>query len=321
MHYKQLNEEERHRIGALRLEKKSLAHIARRLGRAASTVSRELRRNRYPTDGCYRAYHAQSMASGRRRRSRSGGRIPRAVRRAVETLLRRDWSPEQIAGHGAMDGGLRISHETIYRWVWADKAAGGTLWRHLRGSGKQRRKRYGAYDSRGRLAGKRLIDQRPAEVEKRAGVEHWEVDTVHGSGRHSVVTLVERRSGYVQIGKIAAVTIPETHRALVRLLRRNPGVCETVTADNGGEFHGYRQLERVTGVTFYFAHPHHSWERGTNENTNGLIRQYLPKGKDLTNLTQRQCDRIAKILNQRPRKRHHYRTPEEVFFETLNGAL
>lgn len=321
MNYTQLSEEERHRIGALRLEKKSLFEIARRLGRAASTVSREIRRNRYPTDGHYRAYHAQSMASGRRRRSRSGGRFGAADRRQVERLLRGDWSPEQIAGHGAATGGIKVSHETIYRWVWADKAAGGTLWRHLRGSSKKRRKRYGAYDSRGRLAGKRRIDQRPPEVERREGVEHWEVDTVHGAGKESVVTLVERKSGYVEIGKIAAVTILETHRALVRLIKRNPGACETVTADNGGEFHGYRALEKATGVTFYFAHPHHAWERGTNENTNGLIRQYLPKGMNLKELTQKHCDRIANILNRRPRKRHHYRTPEEVFFETLNGAL
>lgn len=321
MNYSQLSQEERYRIGALRMEKKSHLEIARRLGRAASTVSREIRRNRYPTDGRYRAHHAQSMAAGRRRRSRTGGRISAAVRQRVEALLRRDWSPQQISGHGAATGGIEVSHETIYRWVWEDKAAGGTLWKHLRGAGKKRRKRYGAYDSRGRLAGKRLIDERPPEVEKREGVEHWEVDTVHGAGKDSVVTLVERKSGYVEIGKIAAVTIAETHRALVRLMRRNPGACETVTADNGGEFHGYRAVEKAAGVIFYFAHPHHAWERGTNENTNGLIRQYLPKGKDLRNLTQKHCNQIANILNRRPRKRHGYRTPEEVFFETLNGAL
>jgi IS30 family transposase len=144
---------------------------------------------------------------------------------------------------------------------------------------------------------------------------------VHGAGKHSVVTLVERRSGYVEIGKIAAVTVDETNRCMVALIGRNLRGYATITADNGAEFHGYRMLEAVTGVPFYFAHPHHSWERGTNENTNGLIRQYLPKGKDLSTLTQSNCDRIAEILNSRPRKRHNYKTPKEVFNESSNSAL
>ena len=209
MKYEHLSEEERYRIGALRAERKSSAEIARCLGRSASTVSREVRRNRHPTDGHYRAMHAQSMAKARRSRSRKGGRIGGEVRRMAEELLRKDWSPEQVSGHWAATGGPKVSHETIYRWVWEDKRAGGTLWKHLRGSRKKRRKRYGAYDSRGRLAGKRMINERQAEVETRASCGHWEADTVHGSGKHSVVTLVKRKSGYVEIGKIAAVTVDE----------------------------------------------------------------------------------------------------------------
>jgi transposase, IS30 family len=321
MNYTQLSEEERHRIGALRSERKSLAEIARSLGRAPSTVSREVRRNRYPTDGHYRARHAHSMANGRRKRSRLGSRIGGEVRRRAEQLLRIDWSPEQISGHGSLTGGIRVSHETIYKWVWQDKADGGTLWMHLRGSRKKRRKRYGAYDSRGRLAGKRMIDERPPEVETRECTGHWEVDTVHGAGKDSVVTLVERKSGYVEIGKIEAVTVAETSRSLVGLIARNWHGYQSITADNGAEFHGYRLLEEVTGIPFYFAHPHHSWERGTNENTNGLIRQYLPKGRDLGSLTQEECDSIATKLNTRPRKRHNYQTPEEVFFEQPISAL
>ena len=321
MKYEHLSEEERFRIGALRAERKSSAEIARCLGRSASTVSREVRRNRYPTDGHYRALHAQSMAKARRGRSRKGGRIGGEVRRMAEELLRKDWSPEQVSGHWVATGGPKVSHETIYRWVWEDKRAGGTLWKHLRGSRKKRRKRYGAYDSRGRLAGKRMITERPAEVETRASCGHWEADTVHGSGKHSVVTLVERKSGYVEIGKIAAVTVDETNRRMASLMGRNLRGYLTITADNGAEFHGYRMLEMVTSVPFYFAHPHHSWERGTNENTNGLIRQYLPKGRDLASLTQEECDRIAHILNTRPRKRHNYRTPKQIMNESSTGAL
>lgn len=321
MKYTQLSQEERHRITALRIEKKSFAEIGRTLGRAGSTISREHARNRSPWDNFYRASHAQNRANKRRRESRAGSRFSRSDRREVERLVRKDWSPEQVSGHLRRAGGLRISHETIYGWVWLDKEMGGTLWQHLRGSRKKRRKRYGANDSRGRLAGKRMIGERPAEAESRATCGHWEADTVHGSGKHSVVTLVERKSGYVEIGKIAAVTVAETNLSMACLIARNLRSYGSITADNGAEFHGYAMVEKITGIPFYFATPHHSWERGTNENTNGLIRQYLPKGKDLRHVTQADCDRIAATLNRRPRKRHNYRTPEEVFRESSNGAL
>lgn len=313
MKYQQLSHEERYRIGALRCERKGVREIGRQLGRSASTISRELRRNRYPTDGRYRAHHAIGMTSGRRRRARQGGNFDERAWKEVESLLRQDWSPEQVSGHLRRTGGLRISHETIYQHVWRDKAAGGDLWKHLRGSRKQRRKRYGAYDSRGRLAGKRMIGERPAEVERRITTGHWEIDTVHGAGKHSVVTLVERRSGYLEMGKIRAVTMAETTRSILKLMARHLGSYKTITADNGSEFHDYLTVEEITDVPFYFATPHHSWERGTNENTNGLIRQYLPKGASLTGLTQRQCDAIAAKLNKRPRKRHGYLTPNDLF--------
>ena len=161
--------------------------------------------------------------------------------------------------------------------------------------------------------GKRSIEERPKHIETRRQLGHWEVDTVHGSGRHSVVTLVQRMSGYVEIGKISAVTIEETNRAMIGLIGRHYHSYKSITADDSGEFHGYRKIETFTDIAFYFCHPHHSWERGTNENTNGLIRQYLPKGIDLTSLTQERCDEIAEILNSRPRKRLQFKTPLEVF--------
>lgn len=315
MNYTQLTQEERYQIAALRIEKKSFAEIGRRLGRAGSTISREHKRNRSPWDGFYRGSHAQNRANKRRRESRQGERFSIEDRREVERLLRKDWSPEQVAGHLRRTGELHISHETIYQWIWQDKAEGGDLHGHLRGARKQRRKRYGAYDSRGRLAGKRMIGERPADVEARKTVGHWEIDTVHGSGKHSVVTIVERRSGYVEIGKIKAATMDETNRAILHLMARNLPRYRTITADNGAEFHAYKTIEAITDVPFFFATPHHSWERGTNENTNGLIRQYLPKGADLRFLSQNRCNGIAKILNERPRKRHGFRTPSEVFNE------
>jgi len=162
------------------------------------------------------------------------------------------------------------------------------LWRHMHQAGKKRRKRYGAYDSRGRLAGKRHISERPAEVESREAIGHWEIDTVMGNdrSRHSVVTTVERATGYLQIGKLERHTAAETTERCIELVDMDRGRLSTITSDNGTEFHDYKDVEAATGVEFYFATPHHSWERGTNENTNGLIRQYLPKRTSMAELTQ-----------------------------------
>src|SRR5690606_36693054 len=224
-------------------------------------------------------------------------------------------SPEQIAGHLGRAHRLAISHETIYRHVWADRQQGGTLHTYLRGARKQRRKRYGRYDSRGRLAGKRMIGDRPDHIEDRRQVDHWEGDTVLGAGQAGpcVVTLVERASGFVQLGWLARRTQQAVTRRLTQLIRRQPRPVRSITVDNGTEFHNYAAVEAQTGTRFYFATPHHSWERGTNENTNGLLRQYLPKGQRMAHLTRRDCDRIAQHLNRRPRKRLGFRAPEECY--------
>jgi IS30 family transposase len=234
----------------------------------------------------------------------------------VDELLCRQWSPEQVAGYLRWQGLLSISHETIYRHVWRDKRQGGTLYTHPRGARKRRRKRYGTYDSRGGLAGKRLISERPAEVETRRQVGHWEADTVAGAGcKDCVATLVERKTGPVLIGKLEDRTARGLSRRPTRLIR-SAGHVETVTADNGTESHDYQRIERLTGVAFYFARPYHSWERGSNQNANGLVRQYLPKGVSMAGLTRRQCNAIAHKLDTRPRKRLGFRTPLECFNES-----
>ena len=320
MNYRQLNGEERSVLAALRTLGLNQAEIARQLGRHRSTVGRELKRNAAPHDGRYRAGRAHQRAHARRYRSRRNSQFGRAEWVQVEALLKEQWSPEQVSGHLGRTRELAISHETIYRHVWRDLKAGGTLHQHLRCARKQCRKRYGRYDSRGRLAGKRMIGERPSTVERRNRTGHWEIDTVMGQslGESSdcILTLVERKSGYVLIGKLAARTAAEASRATIKLLKRHPGRCRTITSDNGTEFHGYAEIEAASGLKFYFATPHHSWERGTNENTNGLIRQYLPKGISMTGLTQNECDAIADKLNNRPRKRHEYKTPKECFHRT-----
>ncbi len=223
---------------------------------------------------------------------------------------------ESGAGGGlaaAPRAALAISHETIYRYIWADKRQGGALYTHLRGARKQRRKRYRSYDSRGRVAGKRPITARPAVVETRSQVGHWETDTVLGAGRPCVLSLVERKTGYLLLGKLRARTSEEVNHRAIPLIRAQRRAVRTITADNGTEFHDYPVIERATAARFYFATPHHAWERGTNENTNGLLRQYLPKRRRMAHLTQHDCHRVAAKLNRRPRKRLGYRTPEECY--------
>jgi IS30 family transposase len=317
MTYRQLTPEERYMLAALRRQGLNQSQIARSMGRHRSTVCREVRRNSTRADGHYRAFTAQERTNGRRSRSRRNGRFTARDFALIDELLRRQWSPEQVAGRLARQGLLAISHETIYRHVWLDKKRGGLLYTHLRGARKRRRKRYGSYDSRGRLAGKRMISERPAEVEVRGRVGHWEADTVAGVGsKDCVATLVERKTGLVLIGKLADRTARSLSRRAVSLMRSSGARFETVTADNGTEFHDYQRVERLTGAAFYFVRPYHSWERGSNENANGLVRQYLPKGVSMAGLSQHQCNAIARKLNTRPRKRLGFRTPLECFNES-----
>ena len=316
MTYVQITLEERYAISALRKLGSSSSAIARALGRHRSTISREVRRNAWREDGrTCRAFKAQGYTNQRRRVSRRNTQFTAAEWQVVERLLRADWSPEQVVGWCARFGLLAISHETIYRRIWKDRTRGGTLWTHLRVVTKPYRKRRGTYDSRGRLAGKRHITELPAGAMNRSRLGHWEGDTMLGNTQHGpcVLTLVERKSGFTAIGLLRKRAAPEVNARLRQLIAVQPRPVRTLTLDNGTEFHSYKALEAVVPTRCYFATPHHSWERGTNENTNGLIRQYLKKGTSMEHLTQQDCQRIADQLNRRPRKRLGFQTPEEVY--------
>ena len=275
MTYRQLTLEDRIVISTLRKEGLNSSQIAQRMGRHRSTISREVTRNRRPADHGYRAEKANKHANYRRRTSRQRSKFSDEQWQFVHAMLIEDWSPEQIAGTWAVEAGFDISHETIYRYVWRDMRWGGLLHKHLRQAIKKRRKRYRSHDSRGILQGKRVIDERPPEVDARQEIGHWEIDTVMGDadGLACVVTLVERVTGYTLVGKLRNRTKEELNRRVIELIGKMPRAFKTITADNGTEFHGYKHIEEATGVVFYFAHPYHSWERGTNENTNGLLRQ------------------------------------------------
>lgn len=321
MRYHQITREERYTLGLLRKQGVSQAAMARILGRHPSTISREFRRNRTAYDGHYRAEKAHEHAQARRWTPRRNSRFTDADWALVDSLLRSDFSPEQASGFLRRLDLLSISHESIYMRLWRDRQRGGDLWRHLRHRFLKRRKRYNTRERRGHVSGKRHISQRPPIVETRAEVGHWEMDTIIGSGdQHCLLSLVERATGAVLLGKLHRRNVAALNARLIELIHAHPGLFLTITADNGSEFHGFADVERATGVPIYFANPYHSWERGTNENTNGLVRQYAPKRTSMAKLTQARCNEIAATLNNRPRKRHGFRSPLEVLSDSFTIA-
>lgn len=284
------------------------------LGRSTSTISREHRRNATTHDGHYRAEKAQQYAMARRKRTRKKSQYDEQQWAEVERLLLRKWSPAQIVGRRRSLQQPTMSKETIYRHVWRNRRAGGDLWHSMRILSKFGRKHRGSPATRGRLVGKRHISERPSQANDRLQLGHWEGDTVMGADqRHCVLTLVERVTGYLVMRKLTARNKHQAAAALSQAIRQQRNRVATITLDNGTEFHDYERVEQRHPVTFYFATPYHSWERGTNENTNGLIRQYLPKGMCMRHITQADCTRIAKELNNRPRERLGFKTPSEAY--------
>lgn len=320
MAHEQLSRDERYAIAGMKARGHSKREIGRCLGRSASTICREMKRNSFDQTDKYWADRAHALAIGRRHKSRRNSQYSQQEWTEVEAQLQQEWSPKQIVGTRYLELKPTMSYETIYRRIRVDRKKGGRLWTHMRHMGKAFRKRKGSPATRGRLVGKRHISERPAAVELRQEVGHCEGDTVMGADlRHCVLTLVERATGFVQIKKLSARTKEQAAAGLAQCVIKLHGVIKTITLDNGTEFHDYKLVEQQFGVPFYFATPYHSWERGSNENTNGLIRQYLPKGKCLKNLTQAECDAIATKLNNRPRERLGFRTPAQML-AALSGV-
>jgi IS30 family transposase len=313
--YHQLSQDERYTITEFRNRHSSLAAIARALRRSPSTISREIARNKKVVDGWYRADLAHSYATTRRKRTRRGFHHATDYWLEVIDLLKQDLSPEQISGSLRLRGSFTVSHETIYQYIYDDERHGGTLFKRLRIVTKTHRKRYRSRDSRGILPGKRHISERPPEVETRLQLGHWEGDTMIGSDlHHGILTLVERKSGFAIIKKLRSRTTASVTQAALDAIREHRAAFKTITFDNGTEFHGYKMLEQHFPLKCYFATPYHSWERGSNENLNGLIRQYIPKRASMVAVTQVYCDAVAHRLNTRPRKRHGFRHPQEIYY-------
>lgn len=306
MNYTHLTQEERYQIYALKKAGHTQREIATVLERSPSTICRELARNRGRRG--YRPKLAHVQAVGRR--AINARRIDDDTWQFAQERLQEQWSPEQISGHAA------ISPETVYQRVYADKKMGGLLWKNLRCQ-KQRKKRYGKTDRRGIIPNRQSIEQRPAIVETRSRIGDWEADTIIGKNhRQAIVSLVERKTGFTLIRKVERKTAQAVGQAITELLKPHRKRVKTITSDNGREFAGHEEVSKQLRADFYFAHPYASWERGTNENTNGLIRQYFPKNRDFTTITQQEIDTAMERLNNRPRKRLGFLTPTQVFFKS-----
>ncbi len=315
MSYTHLSQDERYQIQCLHNGGFSAGEIGREMKRATTTVSRELRRNANEM-GKYLARHAHRRSTKRRHVASTQARIDPGQWAAVEARLTTEqWSPVQIASEAF------ISHERIYQHVAADRQRGGKLWLHLRCRKQRRRHRCGTPRQRQRFHGRR-IDERPAIVESRKRVGDWEGDTIVGMGLARVVTLVDRKSGLLRMRRVPNGEAAVVMRAIVHALYPLRARVHTLTWDNGSEFADHALADLTLAAKSYFAEPYSSWQRGTNENTNGLIRQYLPKRGDLGACSDADIQAIEDKLNQRPRKRLGFRTPQQVFDVSFNrGAL
>lgn len=324
MSYRHLTESERTVIFYLQMDHRSQAEIARTLGRDPSTVSRELGRN-VSVMGHYLPDQAERLAVRRRRQQRGRPRTgDGALMAHVDKKIQAKWSPEQIAGRlntapPTALAGKTISHATIYRWIWACPQRAERLRPHLRVAWRKRRKPYGKPSQRGQIPNRVGIEHRPEVVALRERLGDWEADTVVGKGRSGyVLTNVDRASRYLVTRKLDRPTAPAVEGCLYDAMRRLPeDKRRTQTFDNGREFSGHETIAARLSLSVYFAHPYSAWERGTNENTNGLLRQYLPKRRDFGSLTDHELASYTCQLNNRPRKCLNYRTPAEVFHQRL----
>ena len=330
MPYSHLALKERYVIYHLVLYGLSYREIGRRLGRSHTTISREVKRNQptYADDAVYFHETAKKFADQRKCRPRHFQKqsIPWLVK-YVNRKVQEDWSPEEISGRLSIDfpdkKEMRISHETVYQWIYRDAGNGGTLYTHLRCRHKKRRKqrRYGS--GRGLIPGRVSISERPQVVDLRSRFGDWEGDSVEGSkGSGAIASHVERKSRYLVASKLADKKADTMTKKSIKAFWRVPkAMRKTLTVDNGKEFSLFKEIEQRTGLTVYFADPYSAWQRGCNENTNKLLRQYFPKGMDFRNITDKDLANKVKHLNNRPRKRLKFQTPKEVYLQALRGAL
>jgi IS30 family transposase len=331
MHYRHFSAKERLRLYALLQQGLRQRTIAKVLRRSRVSIYRELKRNRTGIEVKYnhstkQRWHylpdrAQKKYEGRRKESK-GGYLKNDLKiyKYVLKKLKEGWSPEIIAGRGEVEEGLKVSHETIYRFIYSPQWKEMRLWDYLVRGHLRRRKKHGRKQKRTLIPNRRDIGLRPKEVDRREAFGHWEGDSVLGVGKGAALhTEVERVSRYLMMKKMDRKTSRETQRAMIELYRRFPQRAkQTTTLDNGSEFVDHEKVTQKTGIVIYFARPYHSWERGSNENANGMIRWYFPKKTDFNRISHKEIEYVQNLINNRPRKCLGFKTSQEIFNQLLS---
>jgi len=322
MRHKQLTLKERYHISTLLKRGWKQKEIAQSIGVHPSTICRELKRNSDAISNEYSYEFAHTVALKRQRNKNKHTILTSRIKTYIKSKLKEDWSPEQISGRMKIDHGLTICHETIYRYIYYNKSRSGRLYKYLRHKNKKYHSRSNSYQRRGVIIDRISIDKRPKVVERKSRIGDFEIDTV--IGRHhagALVTVVDRKSKFTLIKKVESKKAEEVTKALISMLTPLKPITKTITSDNGKEFAYHKEVSESLDTDFYFAHPYSSWERGLNEHTNGLIRQYLPKKTDFTQVCKEEIIIIQDKLNHRPRKVLNYQTPYEVFFKEFAKVL
>jgi len=318
--YHHLTYAQRSQIVILKASGFSISEIAKSLCVNQSTISREFKRNK-EQDG-YRYDRAQEKYHKRRNTQPNKKMTPALITKIRENLLVHNGSPVQISGWLKDDEGILISHETIYKYIWSDKEHGGFLYTKLRKHGKKYNKRSKGTAGRGCIPGRVDIDQRPAIVEKKIRLGDWELDTIVGKRNSGViVSMVDRASKFTKLVKLKYNTAEDVGEALINALRPFIGCIHTLTSDNGKEFANHKKVSAALMADFYFAKPYHPWERGLNEHTNGLVRQYFPKGTSFKDVTQADVEKVEWILNNRPRKILGFKKPQQILDKLLKAYI
>jgi IS30 family transposase len=297
-----------------------MSTIADRVGKDKSTISRELKRNSDGRNGQYRAELAQNKCELRHREKNKKKAFTKDVQSFVELYLKQDYSPEQITGYAIKTNQTCVCAERIYQFVWKDKKEGGVLYKHLRTRGKKYKKRGNVNAGRGQIPDRVDIAQRPKIVEKKERFGDLEIDLIIGAGhKGALLTINDRATGMLKMKYIESKQAKVIENNTIELLGQWMPLIHTITSDNGKEFANHKEIAEELNIDYFFAKPYHSWERGANENLNGLVRQYFPKKSNFDQIKKEQVEEAEKRLNNRPRKRYNYRTPNEVFVNAINN--
>lgn len=315
----QLSLSQRYQIELCRSHGMSISRIGDFIDKDKSVVSREISRNSDLRSGEYKAELAHNKAQNRHKKKNKMIRFKPGIEKYVHNKITEDYSPEQIVGRAKLENIQCVSHERIYQFIWKDKKAGGKLYKHLRSKGKRYRKRGHSKDHRGLIVGRVDIDQRPHIVEHKERIGDLEIDLIIGKNhKQAILTINDRASGLLIMDKVPSKQAIHIERKSVELLEDFGPLFHTITSDNGKEFANHKNIAEQLDIDFYFAKPYHSWQRGANENLNGLVRQYFAKDCNFNSITKTQIQNVQNILNNRPRKRFGFKTPNEIFALKLN---